>query len=101
MNNLTRQEIADKIYGQTGYPRKQIVATVQLTLDTIVHALARCRNVELRNIGVFEVQKRKARVGRNPKQPEINVPIPAQAVVKFKSGKALQHLLSKLDLAKL
>lgn len=69
-----------------------------MTLDIILDALAEGRNVELRNFGVFEVQKRKARVGRNPNRPETDVVIPTRAVVKFKAGKEMKNGLDKLDL---
>ena len=71
---------------------------VQLTLDAIARALAEGRNVELRNFGVFEVQVRKARIGRNPNKPEKDVEIPTRAVIKFKAGKELRTKLKKLDL---
>ena len=101
MSNLTKREIVLEIYRKTGFPQKEVVATVQMTLHIIMHALAKGRNVELRNFGVFEVQKRKARVGRNPNKPETEVVIPERAVVKFKSGKILKQQLAKIDLAKL
>lgn len=101
MSNLTKREIVLEIYEKTGFPQKEVVNTVQMTLDIIQKALAEGRNVELRNFGVLEVQRRKARVGRNPNKPEAEVVIPARAVVKFKSGKILKQQLKKLDLAKL
>ena len=99
--NLTKREIVLEIYKKTGFPQKQVVESVQLTLDIIQKALAEGRNVELRNFGVLEVQVRKARVGRNPNKPEAEVVIPQRAVVKFKSGKILKQQLKKLDLNKL
>ena len=84
--NLTKREIVLEIYEKTGFPQKEVVATVQMTLDIIMKALAEGRNVELRNFGVLEVQKRKSRIGRNPNKPEAEVVIPERAVVKFKSG---------------
>jgi len=45
---------------------------------------------------VFEVKIRKARVGRNPRSPETDVPIPARAVVKFKAGKEMRAEVLKL-----
>ena len=69
-----------------------------MTLDIILDALAEGRNVELRNFGVFEVQKRKARVGRNPNRPETDVVIPTRAVVKFKAGKVLKSRIEEIDL---
>ncbi|MBM3864617.1 MAG: integration host factor subunit beta [Verrucomicrobia bacterium] len=101
MANLTKREIVLEIYKQTGFPQKQIVDTVQQTLDIIQAALADGRNVELRNFGVLEVQVRKQRVGRNPNKPEAEVIIPQRAVVKFKSGKVLKQQLKKIDLAKI
>jgi hypothetical protein len=50
---------------------------------------------------VFEVQIRKARIGRNPNKPETDVIIPTRAVVKFKSGKVLKAQIKQLDLDKL
>ena len=101
MANLTKREIVLEIYKQTGFAQKQIVDTVQQTLDIIQAALADGRNVELRNFGVLEVQVRKQRVGRNPNKPEAEVIIPQRAVVKFKSGKVLKQQLKKIDLAKI
>lgn len=101
MANLTKREIVLEIYEKTGFPQKEIVNTVQMTLEIIQKALSEGRNVELRNFGVLEVQRRKARIGRNPNKPETNVAIPERAVVKFKSGKILKQQLKKMDLAKL
>jgi nucleoid DNA-binding protein len=99
--NLTKREIVLDVFKQTGFPQKLVRDVVQLTLDTVVKALAEGRNVELRKFGVFEVQLRKARIGRNPNKPENEVAIPKRAVVKFKSGKELKEELRKFDLGKL
>ena len=99
--NLTKKEIALAIYRKTGYPQKQIVDTIQQTLDFIQAALAAGRNAEFRNFGVLEVQVRKPRIGRNPNKPTETVMIPLRAVVKFSGGKILRQQLKKLDLSKL
>ena len=101
MANLTKREIVLQIYQKSGFPQKQIVDTVQQTLDIIQEALAAGRNVELRNFGVLEVQIRKQRIGRNPNKPEAEVVIPQRAVVKFKSGKILKQQLKGLNLSQL
>ena len=99
--NLTKREIVLAIYEKTGFPQMEVVTSVQMTLDIIQQALADGRNVELRNFGVLEVQKRKSRIGRNPNKPEAEVVIPERAVVKFKSGKILKQMLKKIDISKL
>jgi integration host factor subunit beta len=99
--NLTKREIVLEIYKKTGFPQKQVVDSVQMTLDIIQKALADARSVEIRNFGVLEVQIRKARIGRNPNKPDTDVLIPQRAVVKFKMGKILKQELKKIDLTKL
>lgn len=96
-NNLTKRDIVLDIYDKTDFPQKEVRETVQLTLDAIAEALSEGRNVELRNFGVFEVQVRKSRIGRNPNKPETDVVIPKRAVIKFKAGKELKAKLADLD----
>ena len=89
MPNLTKRDIVLQVSKETGITQQEVFAVVQLTLDSITDALASGRDVEIRNFGVFEVRLTKARVGRNPKDPGTDVPIPARATVKFKSGKIM------------
>lgn len=95
-NNLTKRDIVLDIYEKTNFAQKEVRETVQLTLDAIAQALLEGRNVELRNFGVFEVQVRKSRIGRNPNKPETDVVIPERAVIKFKAGKELKAKLASL-----
>lgn len=99
-NNLTKRDIVVEIYEKTGFPQKEVRETVQMTLDIIARSLAEGHNVELRNFGVFEVQIREARIGRNPNKPETDVIIPKRAVIKFKSGKELKSALKQVKLDK-
>ena len=85
-----------RISDETGLVQQQVLDVIQKTLDHISETLAKGDKVELRNFGVFEVRIRKARVGRNPNVPETDVPIPARAVVKFKSGKEMRAEVLKL-----
>jgi nucleoid DNA-binding protein len=100
-SNLTKRDIVLEIYEKTNFPQKEVKETVQMTLDAIAKAIGEGRNVELRNFGVFQIQQRKSRVGRNPNKPEKDVVIPSRAVIKFKAGKELKGLLEKLNKDKL
>ena len=98
-NNLTKREIVLKIHEQLKeIPQKGVLDVVQLTLDTIGNALQSGRNVELRNFGVFKIQHRKSRIGRNPNQPEKDVIIPDRKVIKFIAGKGLKEKIEALKL---
>jgi len=94
---LTKRDLVVRISEETGLIQAQVLQIIQKTLDYIAEALARHDKVELRNFGVFEVKVRKARVGRNPKVPRKDVPIPARAVVKFKAGKEMRAAVLKLS----
>ena len=74
----------------------EVLAIIQKTLDHIARAVAGHQKVELRKFGVFEVKVRKARVGRNPNKPNVDVPIPQRAVVKFKPGKDMREAVLRL-----
>jgi nucleoid DNA-binding protein len=94
---LTKRDLVTRISDETGLGQQQVFDVVQKTLDYMTEALAKGGKVELRNFGVFEVKIRKARVGRNPNKPETDVPIPARAMVKFKSGKEMRAQVLKLS----
>lgn len=94
--NLTKREIATRISDATQLQLQDVTIVVQKTLDAIVDAVADGRNVELRNFGVFEVKRRKARIGRNPNNPGQTVQIPPRAVVKFKPGKIMTERVEQL-----
>ena len=91
---LTKRNLVMRISEETGMVQQDVYAVLQKTLDYIVDALAEGENVEFRNFGVFEVQGRKARIGRNPNKPTDVVTIPPRKVVKFKSGKVMKDRIS-------
>jgi nucleoid DNA-binding protein len=92
---MTKRDLVIRISEETGQVQQKVLEVVQRTLDHISNALAEGKTVELRNFGVFEVKVRKARIGRNPNQPETDVPIPQRAVVKFKPGKEMREAVLK------
>jgi nucleoid DNA-binding protein len=93
---LTKRDLVVRISEESGLIQTDVFNVVQKTLDYIAEALAKGDKVELRNFGVFEVKIRKARVGRNPNKPEVDVPIPARSMVKFKAGKEMRAEVLKL-----
>lgn len=93
---MTKRDLVIRISNETGLVQQQVLDVIQKTLDYISEHLAKGETVELRNFGVFEVKTRKARVGRNPNAPAMDVPIPARSVVKFKPGKEMREEVIKL-----
>src|ERR1017187_9426846 len=97
MPNLTKRDLVVRISNETGMVQQEVLNIIQRTLDHLTESLAHGQAVEFRNFGVFEVKHRKARVGRNPRLPENDVPIPSRAVVKFKAGKDMKAKVMKLS----
>ncbi|MDR2677207.1 MAG: HU family DNA-binding protein [Puniceicoccales bacterium] len=97
-SKLTKRDIVLAVSAGSDVNHADIAALVQGVLDCIVRALESGKTVELRNFGVFEIQIRKARIGRNPNKPSVSIHIPKQAVVKFKTGKTLREKLKKIKL---
>jgi nucleoid DNA-binding protein len=94
---MTKRDFVVRISEETGLIQEQVQEIVQKILDYISEAVAQGRKIELRNFGVFEVKVRKARLGRNPRNPGTHVSIPQRAIVKFKPGKEMRELVSKLS----
>lgn len=94
---LTKRDLVTRISNETGLIQSEVQSVVQRTLDYIADELARGRNVELRQFGVFEVKVRKPRLGRDLNSPTKKpIRIPKRAVVKFKMGKELRKKVGKL-----
>ena len=78
---------------------KDVERIVNTIFSEITKSLADGRRVELRGFGAFSVQKRKERVGRNPRTGDA-VKVFEKHIPRFKSGKELRIKLNssnKLD----
>ena len=87
-------ELVAAIAAKTGDTKKGAEASVNAFVDGITDALAKGDKVQLVGFGSFEVRKRAARKGRNPRTKE-EIKIPASKAPVFKAGKALKDLVNK------
>ena len=92
---MTKKDIAKSIAAKTGIPALETQKVVQKTMDAIVDTLLAERRIELRGFGVFEVKKRAARTGRNPRTGE-KVFVPETFVVAFKPGNEMEDRVRSL-----
>ena len=91
---MNKAELIAAVAAAAEISKKDAEIAVTATLDTITAALKEGDKVQLVGFGSFEVKKRAARVGRNPKTKE-SIEIPASVVPVFKAGKALKDSVSK------
>ena len=96
MATITKRELVIKITDQLGAKGTEVTQqvvfdVVQSLIDEITDCLSQGDTVVMRNFGAFQVREMKAKIGRNPKNPDKDVPIPARAAVKFKPGKEMKE----------
>src|ERR1051325_5948131 len=93
---VTKKEIVKRISEDTGVPQLKTKEIVQQTFNAIIETLIAEERIELRNFGVFEVKRRKARKARNPRTGA-RVDVPPKHVVTFKPGKEMEEKIRRLD----
>ena len=91
---MNKAELISAVAEKAGLSKKDTETVINATLDTIAASLQEGDKVQLVGFGSFEVKKRAARIGRNPKTKE-SIEIPASVVPVFKAGKALKDAVSK------
>ena len=74
--------------------RKDIEKILEIIFFEIVEALRVGKNIEIRGFGTYKIIKRKARIGRNPKNLEL-IQIPEKKAIKWKISKTFFNRLNK------
>jgi integration host factor subunit beta len=93
---VTKKEIVKQISDDLALTQLKVKDIVQKTFDAIVETLLREGRIELRNFGVFEVKRRKARKARNPRTGE-PVEVEPKNVVTFKPGKEMEEKVRQMQ----
>ena len=89
---MNKTELIAAVAEKAELSKKDAEAAVSAVVDSITEALRKGEKVQLVGFGSFEVKKRAARVGRNPKTKE-PIEIPASTVPVFKAGKVLKDIV--------
>ena len=91
---MNKAELINAAALKADVSKKDAEAVITAALDAITEALAESEKVQLVGFGSFELKKRAARLGRNPKTKEA-IEIPASVVPTFKARKDLKDAVSK------
>lgn len=92
---MNKSELIASIAEKSNLSKKDAENALNGFLDTIEGALSSGEKVQLVGFGTFEVRDRKAREGRNPRNPEEVIKIPASKAPVFRAGKALKESVNK------
>jgi DNA-binding protein HU-beta len=91
---MTRTELIQALAKEAGTEKKEAKIFLESLTTLVEKNIKKGGEVPLKGLGKFKVQKRKARMGRNPATGE-PIKIPAKTVVKFTVAKALKDLVLK------
>ena len=91
---MNKTELIAAVAEKTGMSKKDTEAVIAATLGTITAALHEEEKVQLMGFGSFEVKKRAARTGLNPRT-KTPVQIAATKIPAFKAGKALKDAVAE------
>ncbi len=88
---MIRADLVEKVSQQTGLNKVVVKNIIDSFLINLRQALEQGERIELRNFGVFQVRRRGAKVGRNPRTGE-RVEIPERRKIIFKPSKSFKQL---------
>ncbi len=94
-SSITKKTIVRTLSQEMKLPQPVIKDLVDRLFEVVTDCLVLNQRLELRNFGVFEVKKRAARLGRNPKTKQ-EVRIAPRYSVTFKPGKGMEERLQRM-----
>lgn len=91
---MNKSELIASIAEKSELTKKDAEAALNAFMQTIEETLIKEEKVQLVGFGTFEARHRKARDGRNPRNPEEVIKIPASIAPVFKAGKSLKEAVN-------
>ena len=89
MSALSKSEMAEKLYEELGFNKREAKEIVELFFEEIRSSLENNEQVKLSGFGNFDLRDKNQRPGRNPKTGG-EIPISARRVVTFRPGQKLR-----------
>ena len=95
---MNKPELVNAIASKTGLSKKDCETVLDAFVASVEDALKAGDKVSLVGFGAFEVRKRPARKGRNPKTNE-EIMIAASNAPVFKAGRGLKEVVNPVQAA--
>lgn len=88
---VNKATLIEEVAKATGLPKSTASVAFNTVFAKITKTLASGGVVNIAGFGKFEVKKRAARKGVNPRQTSKVISIPAVKVARFRAGKVLKQ----------
>ena len=92
---MNKTELIAAIAEQAEISKKDAEKALKAFVDVVTEQLKEGEKVQLVGFGTFETRERAARQGRNPRDPQQVINIPASKAPVFKAGKVLKEAINK------
>ncbi|MBZ0157782.1 MAG: integration host factor subunit alpha [Alphaproteobacteria bacterium] len=92
---MTKADIVNYVFEKVGLPRNEAQNIVEIVFDSIKQTLIAGESIKVSGFGTFNVRKKNARIGRNPKTKE-EVEITPRRVITFKASDQLKEVVEKM-----
>ena len=93
MKTITRADVAEAIYEEIGFSRKDSNDILDMILDEMTNELVKGNDVKLSSFGTFALRNKKARAGRNPKTG-VEAVISPRRVISFKPSQTMRKIIN-------
>lgn len=90
---MNKADLILALIDETGLSKKEATEIVDSLLGIMEQAFARGESVKISGFGVFELKRRRARLGTNPATGE-KIQIPESNTVTFKLSKNLREKIN-------
>lgn len=91
---MNKSQLVASMAEKSGLTKKDAEKALNAFIQSVEEALVKGEKVQLVGFGTFEVRERKERLGRNPRNPEEVIKIPATKAPVFKAGKGLKEIVN-------
>ncbi|MBA4371307.1 MAG: integration host factor subunit alpha [Thermodesulfovibrio sp.] len=93
---MTKADIVDTIFEKVGLSKKEAQDIVEYLFETMKQTFVEGESIKISGFGTFNVRKKLARRGRNPKTGQ-DLEITPRRVITFRVSNQLKKELEKLD----
>ena len=92
---MNKSGLVGEVAKRTGQNKADVARVVDAAIAAIRETVAKGERVALVGFGTFEKRRRGQRLARNPRKPEIAIPIPARVVPSFTPGQAFKEAVAE------
>ena len=93
--NFTRKDLSNKVHFNLGFSKNISDEITENFFNCLVDKLINSKKVKLSSFGVFNVKKKRERIGRNPKT-KVSAKISARKVINFKASILFKNKINNL-----